>query len=115
MAKSNCSEQKKLLRLKGLLEAVGEFNGLRFTCSLLVGGKRACDVDEEIGTSQPLASHHLGILHEAGLVSVQREGNWSHRSLRREGVEKLNEMFCQVLYLHGFPDPYPRREECEDG
>ena len=36
----------------------------------------ACDLVGPIGKSQPTVSHHLRILHEAGLVSREKRGVW---------------------------------------
>ena len=35
-----------------------------------------CDLVEPIGRSQPTVSHHLRILHEAGLVEREKRGVW---------------------------------------
>jgi ArsR family transcriptional regulator len=36
----------------------------------------ACDLVEPLGRSQPTISHHLGVLHEAGLVDREKRGRW---------------------------------------
>lgn len=36
----------------------------------------ACDLVEPLGVSQPTVSHHLKVLHEAGLVERERQGRW---------------------------------------
>lgn len=36
----------------------------------------ACDLVEPLGVSQPTVSHHLKVLHEAGLVDRQKRGRW---------------------------------------
>ena len=36
----------------------------------------ACDLVEPAGKSQPTVSHHLKVLHEAGLVERDRRGTW---------------------------------------
>ena len=40
------------------------------------GGTCACDVVELLDRSQPTVSHHLKVLHEAGLVTRERRGRW---------------------------------------
>ena len=42
------------------------------------GAVCVCDLVEPVGRSQPTVSHHLKILREAGLVSVEKRGtnNW---------------------------------------
>ena len=45
------------------------------------------DVVEHVGdVSQPTVSHHLGILRDAGLVKVRREGKQVFYSLNQEAV-----------------------------
>lgn len=42
------------------------------------GAVCVCDLVEPVGKSQPTVSHHLRVLREAGLVSVEKRGtnNW---------------------------------------
>ena len=42
------------------------------------GAVCACDLVEPVGKSQPTVSHHLKILRQAGLVTVEKRGtnNW---------------------------------------
>jgi ArsR family transcriptional regulator, arsenate/arsenite/antimonite-responsive transcriptional repressor len=42
------------------------------------GAVCVCDLVEPVGKSQPTVSHHLKVLREAGLVTVERRGtnNW---------------------------------------
>ncbi|MDH3397847.1 MAG: metalloregulator ArsR/SmtB family transcription factor [Acidimicrobiia bacterium] len=51
------------LRLLSLIASMGE------ACA-------ACDLVEPIGVSQPTVSHHLKVLHEAGLVDREKRGRW---------------------------------------
>jgi ArsR family transcriptional regulator len=36
----------------------------------------ACDLVEPLGRAQPTVSHHLKVLHEAGLVDREKRGSW---------------------------------------
>ena len=51
------------LRLLSLIGAAGE------ACA-------ACDLVEPLGVSQPTVSHHLQVLHQAGLVEREKQGRW---------------------------------------
>lgn len=44
------------------------------------------DITTQIGVSQPTVSHHLAILRDAGLVTVNREGRESFYSLNQERI-----------------------------
>jgi ArsR family transcriptional regulator len=41
----------------------------------------ACDLVDVLGRSQPTISHHLKVLHEAGLLTRERRGTWIHYGL----------------------------------
>jgi ArsR family transcriptional regulator len=37
-----------------------------------------CDLTDPIGLSQPTVSHHLKVLHDAGLVTREKRGVWAY-------------------------------------
>ncbi len=37
-----------------------------------------CDLTEPLGLSQPTVSHHLKVLHDAGLVTREKRGAWAY-------------------------------------
>jgi ArsR family transcriptional regulator, arsenate/arsenite/antimonite-responsive transcriptional repressor len=37
-----------------------------------------CDLTEPVGLSQPTVSHHLKVLHDAGLVTREKRGAWAY-------------------------------------
>lgn len=41
----------------------------------------ACDLVDVLERSQPTISHHLKVLHEAGVLSKERRGVWIHYSI----------------------------------
>jgi ArsR family transcriptional regulator len=49
-----------------------------------------CDLNEAFDLSQPTISHHLKVLHEAGLLDRSKRGVWVHYSVRRETVDALS-------------------------
>ena len=51
------------------------------------------EIVEKIGVSQPTVSHHLKILRDAGLVSVERRGKEVYYSLNQNS---LAQSCCQV-------------------
>ena len=42
------------------------------------GDACVCHLTEPLGLSQPTVSHHLKVLHEAGLLERERRGRWVH-------------------------------------
>lgn len=106
-------EEEEILLLQELLKAIGDVTRLRIVSLLFDGEKCVCDIEQQLLISQPLASHHLGVLREAGLVSVRRKGTWSYYSLAKGTIGRLNDLFIQILGKQRFPAEYPSREECE--
>lgn len=49
---------------------------------------------DRIGTSQPAVSQHLGVLRDAGLVTVVAEGRQRWYSLRADGLRPVAEWLC---------------------
>ena len=37
-----------------------------------------CDLTAPVGLSQPTVSHHLKVLHDAGLVTREKRGSWAY-------------------------------------
>lgn len=52
---------------------------------------------EELGTTQQNASKHLGILHQAGIVAREKQGNSSVYSIADPTVFELCEQVCGGL------------------
>ncbi len=50
----------------------------------------ACDLEEHVPLSQPTISHHLKILHSAGLVDREQRGRWAHWSIRPDRLSELH-------------------------
>ncbi|NPV58398.1 MAG: helix-turn-helix transcriptional regulator [Actinobacteria bacterium] len=98
--------------LSHVLKILCDMNRLRIMCLLFEGEKCVCDIEQQLLLSQPLVSHHLGVLREAGFVSVRRKGTWSYYSLVRERIDELNHLFDRILGRERFPENYPSREEC---
>ena len=45
-----------------------------------------CDLNEAFDLSQPTISHHLKVLHEAGLLERTKRGTWVYYAVRREAL-----------------------------
>lgn len=48
-----------------------------------------CDLNEAFELSQPTISHHLKVLHEAGLLDRSKRGVWVYYAVRREVLADL--------------------------
>jgi len=61
--------------------ALSDETRLRILKLLEVREMCVCEVMVALGLTQPTASHHLGILENAGLVKNRKEGKWVFYSL----------------------------------
>ena len=48
-----------------------------------------CDLTAPVGLSQPTVSHHLKVLHEAGLLEREWRGKWVYFRVRPEPLASL--------------------------
>ncbi|MEX1217314.1 MAG: metalloregulator ArsR/SmtB family transcription factor [Acidimicrobiales bacterium] len=51
----------------------------------------ACDLVTPVGKSQPTVSHHLKVLHDAGLVSREKRGVWVWYKVETAKLKQLSE------------------------
>jgi DNA-binding transcriptional ArsR family regulator len=66
--------------------------GRRAMIGLLLGGERSAgDLALRVQMSQPVASQHLRVLREAGLVRVRRDGNRRLYSVDFAALRQLRE------------------------
>ncbi|MGQ9584778.1 MAG: ArsR/SmtB family transcription factor [Anaerolineae bacterium] len=80
---------KSLEALLPGLRAVAHEKRLRILALLAEGEMCVCDITEGLGISQPLASHHLRVLREAGLVQDRRDAQWTYYRLDAEALRRL--------------------------
>ncbi len=75
-----------------LLKALGDPVRLRLM-SLIAshpGGEACvCDLNGAFDLSQPTISHHLKVLHEAGLVDRDKRGVWAYYRVRADALASL--------------------------
>jgi ArsR family transcriptional regulator, arsenate/arsenite/antimonite-responsive transcriptional repressor len=81
-------------RLAAALRVVADPARLR-VLSLIASrpGEEACvcELTEPLGLSQPTVSHHLRVLHEAGLLEREKRGRWAFYRLNPEPLRLLRE------------------------
>ena len=68
-------------RLAGVLKALADPARLRLLSVIQAaeGGEACqCDLTAPVGLSQPTVSHHLKVLHDAGLVTREKRGPWAY-------------------------------------
>lgn len=51
-----------------------------------------CHLTGPVGLSQPTVSHHLKVLHDAGLVAREQRGSWVYYRVVPEALEGLRDL-----------------------
>jgi len=49
-----------------------------------------CDLNDAFDLTQPTISHHLKVLHDAGLVDREKRGVWAYYRIRAEALTSLS-------------------------
>ncbi len=79
-----------------MLKAVADPARLRLL-SLVLSHEGAeacvCDLLPHFDLSQPTISHHLKVLHEAGLLNREKRGTWVYYIARPEAMTALASLF----------------------
>jgi ArsR family transcriptional regulator len=84
----------------GLLKALADPVRLRLMSIVLshAGGEACvCDLTGAFQLSQPTISHHLKVLHEAGLLDRDKRGVWVYYRARPDAIAALGGLFSAEL------------------
>ena len=76
------------------LKAISEPNRLLLLEKIIEGVQSNHELGEALQIAPNLVSHHLGVLREAGLVTVERDANdarWVYYSANPEALENLRQ------------------------
>ncbi|MGH7316801.1 MAG: ArsR/SmtB family transcription factor [Candidatus Rokuibacteriota bacterium] len=79
-------------RLAAAFKVLGDPARLKLLSLIAAGpGGEACvcDLIEPLGLRQPTVSHHLKVLHEAGIVTRERRGAWAYYRIVPDALESL--------------------------
>ena len=79
-------------RLAPLLKALADPVRLRLVSIVAAseGGEACvCDLNDAFDLSQPTISHHLKVLHDAGLLDRSKRGVWVYYAVRREVLSDI--------------------------
>ena len=60
-------------------------------------GACVCDLTGPLGLSQPTISHHLKVLHSAGLLDREKRGTWVYYRLVPGSLETLREALATPI------------------
>jgi DNA-binding transcriptional ArsR family regulator len=84
---------------------IGEPMRIRLLDRLRDGEASVQELTETLGATQQNVSKHLGVLHQAGIVSRRKDGNHVHYAIADDTVFDLCEQVCgglarQLAELH---------------
>ena len=85
--------------LAAVLKAVADPVRLRMLSLVMAheGGEACvCDLQGEFDLSQPTVSHHLKVLHEAGLLDREKRGVWVYYRVRTDALDALASLLTPV-------------------
>jgi ArsR family transcriptional regulator len=83
-------------RIAPLLKALADPVRLRLlslVASHADGEACVCDLNDAFDLSQPTISHHLKVLHEAGLLNREKRGVWVYYQARPEAMAAIMTLF----------------------
>lgn len=79
---------------------MGEPMRIKLLDHMLEGPATVRELTDAAGSTQPNVSKHLGVLHAAGIVSREKDGNFVRYSIADESVFALCETVCGGLQRH---------------
>ena len=103
--KPKCCIDKSTLQEVGqtadLLKIVAEENRLKILCTLKTGERCVCDIWQDLDIPQNLASHHIKVLKDAGLVYSRKEGLKMIYWINKKAMSKFNSLLNNFLQTCG--------------
>lgn len=94
-----CVKDASMVTVAASLRILSETHRLRIICILLKSDKCVNELSGELGISQPLTSHHLGVLKEERFVNSTRSGSTIYYSANMDTLTWLS----RALSTHVFP------------
>jgi len=93
-----------------VLKALAEPNRWRIVELLSCEELCVCHLAEDLDLAQPLVSHHLKVLRDAGLVESEKHRQWTYYRLRRDVLESLGDRLGSITSC--CPAPGERQRAC---
>ncbi len=91
--------EEQAVQVAPLLKALADPVRLRLMSMVLShdGGEACvCDLNDAFDLSQPTISHHLKVLHEAGLLDRDKRGVWVYYRARPAAMSAMVNLFASV-------------------
>jgi ArsR family transcriptional regulator len=100
------TEEERVLAFKALsdpnrLQILELLKARGASCCSLVGsneeGLCACDLEQALGVSQSVVSHHMDALCRAGLVLREKRGRWIYYSRNEPALARLAQTVAKEI------------------
>jgi ArsR family transcriptional regulator len=102
--KATCCNNKALTgeyaSLAKFLRIIGDDNRLRILCLLQGGEQCVCEIVENLDIAQNLASSHLKIMLDFGLLKVRQEWKRNYYALNPIILKKYNSSLSNLLKVN---------------
>jgi DNA-binding transcriptional ArsR family regulator len=86
----------RIRKAERLLGAAGDSTRIKILLLLSEREMCVCELESALGLAQPTASHHLGILEQAGLVERSKRERWAfYRARSSTTLSLLKELIAQ--------------------
>ncbi|MBU1672277.1 MAG: metalloregulator ArsR/SmtB family transcription factor [Actinobacteria bacterium] len=92
-AAPRCRKDPRVEDLAEAMKTLSDPTRIRVLCFLRGGEACVCDIEQHLGISQQLTSHHLHVMRDAGFLRMRKDGT---RSLYAIDVEFLKRV-CGVF------------------
>jgi ArsR family transcriptional regulator len=79
-----------------IFKALGDETRIKIIEMLIGRELCVCDILDAFDKSQPVISHHLRTLKQAGLVNDTRDGKWVYYSLNPEAFESIDTLMQRI-------------------
>lgn len=83
-----------------LFKMLGDSTRLRLIVELFHGDQNVTQLCRKLKAAQPTASHHLGLLRMAGIVTTRRSGKEIFYSIHREKIQ-LKRILGEIIQKAG--------------
>ncbi|MEW6457398.1 MAG: metalloregulator ArsR/SmtB family transcription factor [Acidobacteriota bacterium] len=93
------------------LKALADEQRLRIINVLMDNELCVCEIRGSLRISQPLISHHLSILRNAGVLSTKKRGQWVYYFVDKKNIKKIQKLILLSLKEMKNQKPFSDDEE----
>jgi len=96
-------EKQRYKKFLEQLKAVAEPNRLKILDLIISGVQCNCNLGDSLKMKPNLISHHISILEEAGLISLERDlmdARWVYYSINKAEMEEFNQLVNEFFNLN---------------